>query len=151
MARITDGFSTIISFADFATVKFYEAEVTPPGMDAGGPNDTTTMRNTTYRTRQPKKLKSLSSMTLVAQYDSAVFATSGSGSVWAMIGKNQLITVTWPDGATFAFWGWLDKFIPNQIKEGEPPTATVTIEPSNMNASFAETAPVFTASPPPPP
>ena len=52
--RIDDGHSTTISFADFPTVKFWEKEVTPPGVDGGGPNDTTTMRNVILRTMAPK-------------------------------------------------------------------------------------------------
>jgi len=61
-----------------------------------------------------------------------------------MLSENQLITITWPDTSTLAFWGWLDKFVPANVVEGEQPTATVTIEPSNQNDSQVETAPVYT-------
>ena len=141
--RIDDGFSTIFSFAENPTVKFYEKEVTPPGMEGGGANDTTTMRNTALRTRAPKKLKTLTEMEAVVSYDADVFDPT---EVWAMINVNQLITITFADGAELDFWGWLDVFKPNRTVEGEQPTANVTIIPSNQNDSGVETAPVFRAA-----
>lgn len=140
MARIDDGFSTTIGFANYPSVSFYEKEVTPPGLDAGGANDTTTMLNTTYRTRSPKQLVTMAACNFVAAYDPEVY-----DSVVAMLGENQLITITFPDTSTLAFWGWLDKFTPNALVEGEQPTAQCTIEPSNQNGSGTETAPVYTA------
>jgi hypothetical protein len=140
MARIDDGYQTLIAFADNPSVKFWEKEVTPPGMSGGGSNDTTTMHNTTYRTFAPKQLKTMSESSFTAAYDPEVYQ-----SVISMIGDNQLITITFPDGSTLAFWGWLDEFTPNALVEGEQPTAECTIIPSNQNASGVETAPVYTA------
>jgi len=77
-------------------------------------------------------------MTLVVSYDPVFY-----DDILAMISENQLITITWPDLSTLAFWGWLDKFIPSNIVEGEQPTATVTIEPSNQNDSQVETPPDY--------
>lgn len=143
MARIDDGFSTTIGFADLASVKLYEKAVTPPSISGGGPNDTTTMQNTAWRTRSPKKLKTLGESSFTAAYDPDVYDDiAGANGV----NKNQLITITFPDGDTLAFWGWIDQFNPNEIVEGEQPTAEVTIICSNQNASGAETAPVFTAA-----
>jgi len=53
MARIDDGFQTLVSFANYPDVLLWEKEVTPPGVDGGGANETTTMRNTAWRTRSP--------------------------------------------------------------------------------------------------
>jgi hypothetical protein len=140
MARLDDGHSTRISFADNPSVNFWEKEVTAPGMSGGGENDTTTMLNSAYRTRSPKQLKTMSECSFVAAYDPEVY-----NSVISMINNNQLITVTFPDGATLAFWGWLDEFTPNANVEGEQPTAECTIIPSNQNDSGTEVAPVYTA------
>jgi hypothetical protein len=137
--RLDDGFSTIISFADFPSVQFYEKEVTPPGMDGGGPNDTTTMRNITLRTMAPKKLKSMTQFQCTAAYDPGVYA-----SVWSMINVNQAMTITFPEGDTLVFWGWVDKFEPGAVKEGEQPTATVTFQCSNQDSNGDEIAPVYT-------
>lgn len=139
--RIDDGHSTTITFAQSPTVRFYEKEVTPPGMQGGGENDTTTMRNTTWRTKAPKKLVTLSSASLTVAYDPVVY-----DDVVAMVNVNQLITITFPDGSSVAFWGWLDEFTPGAITEGSQPTASITIIPSNQNASGVETAPDYVAA-----
>ena len=142
MGRIDDGFSTTIEFADYSAVSFWEKEVTPPGVSGGGEVDTTTMLNTAWRTRNAKQLKTLSNASFTAAYDPAVY-----DDIVSMVNQNQLITVTFPDSSTLAFWGWLDEFTPNRLVEGEQPTAEVTIIPSNQNASGVETAPVYAAAP----
>lgn len=140
MARMDDGFSTTISFADDSDVQMWEKEVTPPGVSGGGAIDTTTMANTTWRTMFPKSLKSLTEVSLVVAYDPAVY-----DEIISMLNSNQLITITFPDNSTLAFWGWIDEFTPNANVEGEQPTANITIQPSNQNASLVEVAPVYTA------
>lgn len=141
MSRIDDGFSTTIGFAGAPSIKFWEKEVTPPGVSGGGAVDTTTMRNEEWRTMSPKQLKTLSPAKLTVAYDPAVYT-----DIVAQVNVNQLITITFPDGSTLAFWGWLDEFTPGKNAEGEQPTAEVTIQPSNQNASKVETDPVYTAA-----
>lgn len=138
MPRMDDGFSTLISFSDDSDVQLWMKEVTPPGIEAGGENDTTTMHNTTWRTKSPKALKSLTEASFTAAYDPAVY-----DEMTAMVGSNQEVTVTFPDGDTVVFWGWIDSFTPNASVEGEQPTAEVSIIPSNQNDSGVETAPVY--------
>ena len=142
MARLDDGFSTTIGFADLPAVKFYEKTITPPGVSGGGENDTTTMLNTTWRTKAPKKLKSLTTSSITVAYDAAVYddIVGANG-----INNNQLITITYPDASTFAFYGWIDEFTQNEITEGEQPTAECTIICSNQTDAGVETAPVYTA------
>lgn len=136
--RLDDGFSTLVSFSLAPSVRFWEKEVTPPGVSAGGANDTTTMRNTRWRTKAPKKLVSLDDMELVVAYDPSCY-----DDVVDMMGINQLITVTFSDGSTLEFWGWLDEFKPGSITEGEQPTATITIICSNENELQQEVAPSY--------
>lgn len=139
MSKLDDGYQTLISFAADADVKFYEKSVTPPGIDGGGEVDTTTMLNATYRTKNPKALISMTPASMTVAYDTAAYT-----EVVALVNVNNLITVTFPDGATLAFWGWLNTFVPGDHVEGEQPTAEVEIIPSNQNDSGAETAPVLT-------
>lgn len=144
MARIDDGHPTTISFGSTPsgeTLLFWEKEVTPPGLNGGGPNDTTTMRNTTWRTMAPKHLISLTAGSFIASYDPEAFT-----QVLAMLNVNTQITVTMPDGATYVFWGWLNEFTPGASVEGEQPTATCSIEPSNTDTAGTEVAPVLTAA-----
>lgn len=138
MSLLTEGFPTTYTFSSFPSVQFYEKTVKPPGWDGGGANDTTTMRNGSLRTRQPKKLKTMTAMTSRVAMDSAAF-----NSVPSMINVLQQITVTFSDGHTWTFWGWLDKFEPADFVEGSQPEATVTIECANQNTSGVETLPTY--------
>jgi len=144
MSRIDDGHGTTIAFTDQSSgtgpgVTFWEKSITPPGMDAGGSNDITTLRNTAYRTFAPKQLITMTECNLSASYDSIFY-----DDIVDMISVNQLITITFPDTSTVAFWGWLDKFVPGEVSEGEQPVADVTIVPSNVDGSGDEIAPVHT-------
>ncbi len=142
MARIDDGFATLIDFSLDSAVQMWEKEVTPPGVSGGGENDTSTMRNTAWRTRAPKGLKTLTNSSLTVAYDPAVY-----DEIIAMCNVNQAITLTFADDSTLVFWGWIDEFTPNAVVEGEQPTAEVTIIPSNQNDAGAEVAPDYTAPP----
>jgi hypothetical protein len=143
MAKLTDGYQTTISFGTSTVSKLYEKTVQPPGMEAGGPIDQTIMANADLRTQMPKSLITVTANSFEAAYDPEAY-----DEMVASININQLITITFPDGATLKFWGWLDKFTPNEHVEGEMPTASCTIEPSNLlQLTKAETAPDFTAAP----
>jgi hypothetical protein len=138
--RQDDGFATFITFANIPTIKFYEKEVTPPGFSAGGPIDTTTMRNTALRTAAPRKLKTVTQIKATVAY-----ATVAIDDARDQIGVNQLVTIHYPDGATMALWGWLEEFMPSNHAEGAQPTATITVHPSNRDDTGAEFTPVYTA------
>lgn len=135
MAVLTDGFSTTI---DIAGSVLHEKSVTPPPIEGGGEVDTTTMRNTTWRGKNPKKLKTLGSVTFSAAYDPNAYS-----DLLSQINVNQLITITFPNGDTLAFWGWLDNFAPGDHAEGEQPEAECTIICSNQDDNGDEVAPVF--------
>ena len=143
--KIDDGFSTTVDIFDdpedvtpLATLRIWEKTVTPPGVQGGGPNDTTTMRNTRWRTRAPKKLLTLSTMSVTAAYDPEVYET-----ILSIIQINKWLVVNFADGSRLGFWGWLDEFTPNEVSEGEQPDADVTFEPSNQDADGEEAEPVY--------
>lgn len=136
--RLDDGFSTIITLSLAPTIKLYERNVTPPMVSGGGPIETTTMRNTAYRTQAPRKLKTFGQMKSEVAY-----ATSAIPVVQGLIGQNQLITLTNPDGSTMEFWGWVEEFTPGTNTEGSQPIANITIQPSNRDADGAEVAPLY--------
>lgn len=138
MAKLTDGYQSLISFADDTSVVFYEKEITPPGVSGGGEIDITNMQTSTWRQKAPKSLKTLEPASMVVHYDPLAY-----NEVIAMLNSNQQITITFPDASTIVFWGWIDGFTPGNLVEGEAPTADLTIIPSNRNASGVETAPVI--------
>lgn len=140
MARIDDGFSTTISFSagTSALTVIWEKEITPPGISGGGENDTTTMRNTSYRTKWPKSLKTLTESSLLCAYDPDAVT-----EYLSMINVNQSIEITFPGSEVLTFWGYVDSFTMNAIVEGEQPTAEVVIIPTNQNNYKVETAPAI--------
>jgi hypothetical protein len=142
MARLDDGYQTLISFAADTTVKFWEKTVTPPGVDGGGEIDTTVMANTAYRTRCPKSLITMSNASLTVAYDPATY-----DEILALVNINTLITITFPDGSKLAFYGWLNSFTPGECQEGEQPTAEIEIIASNHTGGV-ETGPLYTAPTP---
>lgn len=144
MARIDDGYRTLITFKDAAITLAWEKSVTPPGIDGGGSIDITTMRNgdgtTGWRTFAPKALKTLTESTATCAYDSEMY-----DECLTALQVNQEIEIAFPDDSTVTFWGWLDKFMPGELTEGEQPTAEITIIPSNRNNDepALEVAPVY--------
>lgn len=140
MSRIDDGHSTRISFSASASAAtdLFEKSVTPPSVEGGGENDTTTMLNSVYRTKSPKSLITLGDAQAEVAYDPAVY-----NEIVGMINVNQQITITFPDAHTLVFWGWIDSFSPNPIVEGQQATAAIVIKCSNQNDSGVETAPVY--------
>lgn len=141
--RMDDGFATFITLENIPTVHMYEKEITPPGISSGGPIDVTTMRNSTWRTFSPRQLKTLTPVSATVAY-----ATDAIDQLFAQVGVNQQITVHYPDGSHLVFWGWMEEFAPSAFTEGEQPTATLTVQPSNHNNNGSEVAPDYTAPAP---
>lgn len=143
MAFLTDGHQTLIRFlvsgsSGLSGVVLKEVEVQPPGIDGGGENDTTTMHNEVWRTRQPKKLKTMTPHSVVVSYDPAIY-----DDILSILQANGEIEVEFPDGSKLTYWGWLDTFVPQSLKEGEMPLADCTIICGNQNDDNEEVAPVY--------
>lgn len=136
--RLDDGFSTKITFATDTNIELWERTVTPPGVDGGDAIDTSTMHNSAWRTFASRALKTLTDCTFTAAYDPACLTP-----IIALINVHTTITVTFPDGSTWAFFGFLRQFTPGDMSEGAMPEATVTITPTNVDSSMAEQAPVL--------
>ena len=130
MSRLRDGFKTLVTFS-LNPLFYAEIEVTPPTIDRRGTIDQTTMRNTAWITKISKALKDLTEFTVVISYDPAIY---GVALLTPTVFGNQLVTITFPDGSTLAFWADINKFAPGRNVEGERPTATLTIIPTNLNS-----------------
>ena len=137
---LTDGFSTIISCTANPSIKMWEMEVDPPSIEGGGGKQVSTMRNTAWHTMAPNVLKKLGEGGAKVGFDPAVYS-----QIVALINVNTSWTITYPDGATEVFLGWMDSFKRNTFTEGEVPTADVVFIPSMRNGAGTETAPVATA------
>lgn len=138
---LRDGHSTLITIAADADIDFWEKTVQPPGLDGGDPVNATTMHNTTYRVQRPSSLISLTEITATVAYDPAVYT-----QIQSIINVETTITVTFADGSTVAFFGYLRMFEPQEVQEGEQPEAEITITPTNWDhANNVEAGPAVSS------
>jgi hypothetical protein len=138
--KLPDGYQALVTFAVDTDISLWEKEVTPPGIDGGEPIDTTTMHNTVWRTTGPRSLSTLTPMTFTAAYDPDVY-----DEILAIRNVETTVTVTFADGSTLAFYGYLQKFDPGPLAEGTPPEATVTVVPTNYDpVAHTEEGPIMT-------
>lgn len=145
--KMPDGYQSYVTFASNPTITLWEKAVKPPGIDGGEPIDTTTMHNIKWRTFSPRSLLKLDPITFTCAYDPDAVWNSTTGVVHLCDLKNDTITVLYPEGSTVCFYGFLQKFEPAELKEGEFPEATATIMPTNWdNAGQSEQGPVFSPS-----
>lgn len=125
---LDDGFSCKITFALDSDISFWEKTVQPPGIDGGDAIEFTSMHNVTWRTFAARQLKTLTSGKTSVMYDPAVY-----DQILAIVNQATTITITFPDGSTYAFYGYLQKFEPSELQEGENPMADVTFQPTNWD------------------
>jgi hypothetical protein len=118
----------------------WEKTVTPPGITGGDAIDTTTMHNTTYRTKRPRDLLDVPDYTMVCEYDPVAY-----DQVRELINEEDAITVHFPDGSTLDHFGFMMSVEPDENEEGTDPTMTVTIAVSNWDPdNNVEQGPVLT-------
>lgn len=136
---LRDGHPTFITFAADPDISLWEKSVTPPGIDGGDPVDTVTFHNDVWRTMASRSLKTLTEASFSAAYDPAIYT-----QILNICNVETSVTVTFSDGSTLAFWGYLQSFEADEITEGEQPTGTATIVATNTDpANGAEADPVL--------
>jgi hypothetical protein len=139
--RLPEGFSTKIGFAIQPAVQFWERQIKMPALDGGEPIDITTMLNLRWHTMYPRALVKNDPAQVMAAYDPDCIPT-----IYGMLNVNTTVTILLPNGGSFCFYGWLGKFEPGELKEGEFPEATIAVYVSNYDPiNFVEAAPVYTA------
>ncbi len=93
--KLEDGYASQIAFAANDNINFWEKSVTPPGVDGGEPIESTTHFNTTWRTSNPRSLKTLTPGTMVGAYDPLLY-----DEIVALVNVEGAITVHFGDGST---------------------------------------------------
>ena len=131
--RIDDGFSTLLEFSGAPTIKLWTKVVKPPGLSGGGAIETKHMQSTRIRTKKPKSLYDITDAEIKAAYDPAVLDT-----IVAQLQELQELTLTFADGSTWTFWGWLEEFVPGDCEEGAQPEATIKVMASGEDDSGNE-------------
>lgn len=138
--QLTDGFPTTISFALLPGVNLWEVNVKPPGWDGGEAIDISTMHNVAYMTYAPRQLKKLTPISSNCAYDPNVLKQVTD----SLINKPGSITIWFPDNSAVSFFGYLQKFEPTDMKEGEHPVAACIIIPTNYDpVNNVEAGPLY--------
>jgi hypothetical protein len=117
---LKDGFSTRVEFANAPDIALWTKTVKPPGLTGGGHIPTHTMESTRLRTKAPKALLEITDGEMKAAYSPAVLP-----QIIAQMQEVQEITITFADDSSWTVWGWIDEFQPDEVQEGEQPTASV--------------------------
>ena len=79
-------------------------------------------------------------------YDPVMYETGDENGVYDIINVNKIITVTFSDTTTVAFWGYVRSFAPGNNVEGTAPTATMIIQPTMRDDAGVEQDPVVEAA-----
>lgn len=136
---LEDGYRSLITLAVDPDISLWELGVGTPGMDGGEAIDVTNMHNDVYRTMASRALKTLTEFTFTFHFDPAVY-----GQLEDYINVDTTVTRLFPDGSTLAFYGYLRMVEFEDMVEGEVPTGTATITPTNRDpVTRAEEAPVL--------
>lgn len=137
-----DGYQTLITFAADADVQLWEKTVKPPGYNGGDEIDVTTMHNTALRTKAPRALIDMTNGSITCGYKGTAYAQTK-----ALINVETTITVTFPNGSTLAFYGYLKNFDPGDHSEGAMPEASCEFVCTNRDPTTGEEeAAVYTAA-----
>lgn len=136
---LRDGYRTLVTFTADRDLSVWEIGVTPPGLDGGDPIDTTTMHNDRWRSMSSRALITMTEFSMECAYDPVIYSQALN-----LINVETTITVRFPDGSTLAFYGFLKTIETNELREGEFPTCTLTVVPTNADpVTGAEENPVL--------
>lgn len=126
--KLTDGYQTLITFADKPTISFWEKTVQPPGFDGGAAVDNTTMHNETVRTFAPRNLITMTDCAATCAYDAIVLP-----QILGLINAEDDVTITFPSGDTWAFFGFCRSFEPQDHEDGSQPEANIVVVCTNTD------------------
>lgn len=136
-----NGYRTLIAFSRAPAIGFWEKDVTPPAVNGGNPIDITSMHNDTVLTKAAPSLYDVGASKVNAAWDPRLYS-----SILDLINRDDG-TVTWifPDGTTYAAWGYLQDFVPKNMRNGEEPEAELTVVVTNWDpTNWTEAIPVLT-------
>lgn len=132
---LVDGYQTLVTIASDINIYLWptlEGGLKPGGLDTEGPIKIGTMHAKRMRIMAAKKLLTQQPTTMTCFYDPAVLT-----QILLSLGSQTTITITFPDGSTWAFFGYLNKFEPSDNKEGTAPTASCEIAAISRDPNLA--------------
>ena len=140
--KIDQGYQVLIGLSNSLAVNFWEISVKPPGIDGGDAIDTSTQFNTAVHTSRARFLKKITDAGAKVQFDADCLS-----SCYAQVNVEQVITIFFPDGDRYTFFGYLKSFMPGDMAEGAKPEADIVIVVTNWDyINGVEAVPVFSAA-----
>lgn len=135
--RLKAAFKSVITFASQPSLALWTISFTPTGYDGGDPIDIATMEdvdstgaNARHRPTYPRERI----MSTPGQAKVAYDPNTISLIISTLLNRtNDQITETFREGSTKAYWGWMRSFIPDELVEGQMPTATVAFHESDWD------------------
>lgn len=119
---LEEGYQALITLTANTSIDLWEKQVTPPAASVSPKISTTTQRNSRYKTAAAPSLIEIGDSQFTCGYDPGVYT-----AIIALLGVPTTITVTFPDGSTLAFYGFLQAFTPGGLMESGMVEATVVI------------------------
>ncbi len=136
------GFRIQVTNSANPSLAIWEIEVTPQGVDGGEAIRTSNQFNTRYHTKRPRALIDSNG----GKLKGAICAGSRH-QFEAICNVEATITEHYPDGSTYAYYGFYRSFKPDSQKEGERPTCEVEIVETDWDYTNAvEQGPVYAAA-----
>lgn len=140
--RMKDGRKTFVTFSAAPKLSVWEIEVTPIGANAGEKINTTTQHNVNVVTYAAGDLMDFTDGQFTFAYDPKMLT-----QLLSVIGVEQTITYTYPNGDTEAFYGFPQSYTKNALVRNGMPTGTLVIVCTNVDPiNDTEEVPVITLS-----
>ena len=137
---LKEGYKVHVAFSLNPRVSFFEVDLMPPAFMGSPPDKVTTQDNVQWHTKAPNDLIESGDAEGSCAYDPLV-----QSQIAAMINLPGSITFHLPDSSTIDYWGWLQEFKPDTMKDGMRPMAKFKITISNFDpVNFVEAGPVYT-------
>lgn len=134
--HLFDGFPSKVSFSLLPGIDVWEKSVTPFGIDGREPVDQTTMWNQIYTTVAPRRLRTVTPLTMTCTYDPLTW-----GELNNILNRVQSVSHFWSDGSTMTLWAFVQKVELAELKEGSQPEMTITVVPAMLDPNAVQGLP----------
>lgn len=126
--KLKNGYRSLWTFSLDPDASIWEVSITPGGGDVGDPIDQTTMWNDDYMTMSPQELVKTGETSITGAYDPELLT-----QLETMKGVEQVGTLIWKDGSTYANYGWINSWTFAELVNGTQPRITIVWVNSNYD------------------
>ena len=142
---IPDGMRTKVTLSLNTTIQIEEVEVKPFGFDNGEPIEQDSMWSGALQVVRAQQITKCTPCTVICKYDPAALDALRTLQGVERSGSNaQIITETFYDGSTRAWYGYVRGADPDSLAIGGKGKMTVTLQPTNWDpVNNAYAAPVM--------